>query len=176
MRYGYIILGVVVLLLLVGLGVALARNNNGILASATGTCPLANRPVVYQASAINTVRPATCPTAYQASTLGTMGYYPQTYTAQMYTPQTYANPYVNVNGAYAYQPLMPMTWYTAPQQGQYVYYTNGVPTRTTVVQQPGYQYEYNYQYQNQNVIPGQTQQYTYQYGNQQQQQGGTWYQ
>lgn len=177
MRYGYIILGVIVLLVLVGVGIAAARNTNPVVGA--GGCPLAQQagyqPTAYQpayqtASAMNTIRPATCPTAYQASALGSLGYY----------PQTYANPYISAANVQqtmgGYQPLMPMTWYTAPSQGQF-YYAYGAPvtTKTTVVQPGTAGYQYNYQYQNQQVQqPGQS--YYYQSGTPVQQSGTGWYQ
>ena len=151
MKYAPVVIGFIVLLLFVG--IAYTFMHNGVIT--TPATALSYAPYNYQASVINS--------GYQGYQQNPPGV---PVTQGMVVNAGY--PYPGPQGTYGTVPVMPVVWYTSPNQP---YYYN--TTRTNVV--------YPQQYGSAQILPyttGSTNyQYTYQYQNQYPSQGttGVWY-
>ena len=156
MRYAYIVVGIIILVLVVGLAFWLSGNKTGVVAYDT----YGNPQAAYQASVLPAVN---------NDNVIIRGQYP----VVSATTPTYQQPvnmaqspvYSTAVPAYVgYMPMTPMVWYNAPTQSSIVYGPSSPTTRTVVYGQPGYDYNYQYQYQNTYQAPPTSQVYSYSYG------------
>lgn len=160
MRYAYIIVGVVILLLVVGLAIYLTRQNGGVVAYDAYGNP---QQSAYQASILPVVQNdnVIVRNQYPVVSATTPVYQQPVNPAQSAVYSTAVPAYVG------YMPMTPMVWYNAPTQtsisyGSYPY--GATPTTRVVYGQPGYNYNYQYQYSNAYQPQPQSQVYSYSYG------------
>ena len=161
MRYAYVIVGVVILLLVVGLAIYLTQRNGGVVAYDAYGNP---QQSAYRASVLPVLQNDTVIIRGQYPVVGatTPVYQQPVNPAQSAVYSTAVPAYVG------YMPMTPMIWYNAPTQTSIGYSSYGAApvTRTVSYGQPGYNYTYQYQYTNAYQPQPQQQVYSYSYGSQ----------